>query len=162
MLFRSLADAYGPNSEWEPDEITQQMEVPLAASTEKATLRFEARQNTAYVSIHAFDPETGTFKNEPLAKSTYADRGVLQVTVPFPVDKDSYPYQVRVSNIEEDMSPRKYEITLVRKDNDLNVKDIMYNDRLAYDVRNTSASVELDADGNLVVEIGRASCRERV
>ena len=39
---------------------------------------------TAIVSIHAFDPETGTYQDEPFAKSSYADHGVLQVTVPFP------------------------------------------------------------------------------
>ena len=39
----------------------------------------------------------------------------------------------------------------MRKNNDLNVGTVVYNERLAYLLRNTTLNVELDAEGNLVV-----------
>ena len=48
-------------------------------------------------------------------------------------------------------SCRHYEVSLVRKNNDLNVGTVVYNERLAYLLRNTTLNVELDAEGNLVV-----------
>ena len=111
------------------------------------------------MTLYAIDPITGDFSTEPMSFTDangikHVATGIHELTwkVDFPIDRDTWPYQVKVENIAYDPSPRYYEINLVRKDNNLDVSSIYYNGRIAKPVSEPKVTLDLDGNGNLVLQ----------
>ncbi|MEG2421829.1 MAG: hypothetical protein RSB55_09760, partial [Oscillospiraceae bacterium] len=71
--------------------------------------------------------------------------------LPFPLEKSTISYQVRVSNVLNDLTPDIYTLTLNRRVNSLDVANIRFNSRKALPLYSQQLAVELK-DGALHVK----------
>lgn len=159
---------------------TNVINVPVAATTTKADLRLTSTASTAIVTLHAYDETTGDFSDKPMEFYVSAENGeyklvdgeyvkvaesetgnynritsgihVLTATgLDMPLDVDTVPFQVRISNVDGDLSPRKYQVNLQRKHNNLDAESIYYNNRKAALVSGAQVEFALNDDGSLSV-----------